>query len=158
MERKQTVGEASTQLRSKTDAYVPTDIQQEVHKDFEKNLLLAIADGKQKYDGDFYIVVLTKKEKTMNNVVRNFFFARQTCPTPEWDQSVYAYHRKDEAIEYIWTVPARDICAFLAQNASSLNKEQYQLLRFVIAFTNGELLAESKKRNNECISSLLIER
>jgi len=55
----------------------------------------------------FYVCVITKKERLMDNVLRNYFLARSTCPTPQYDQTVYKYHRDSGAIQFLWVLPSK---------------------------------------------------
>jgi hypothetical protein len=92
----------------------------------------------------------------MPNVFRNYFFARSTCPTPDYDQSVFKYNRADDAIEYIWTVPSKDTCFHLKENYLEVSAKERELLNFVFEFFDGTLYTKSKKLNNEEAKSPLI--
>ena len=86
------------------------ELRQEMHKNYADHIAAAIAGGLKSFDGDFFIQVETKKERLMPNTIRNYFVTRQTCPTPWYDQTVYKYHRQHGTIEFIWVIPAKDIC------------------------------------------------
>ena len=78
-----TVGELSSDLLTKeSPTRSPYELEQEMHRDYEKHIYDAIAQGKKDYNGDFFIVVMTKRERLLTNVIRNYFVARQSCPTP----------------------------------------------------------------------------
>ena len=154
--KKETTGKVSSDLiiKSKDDSHSAHDQMSEQLTDYVNNVEKAVAEGKKNHDKDFYVVVLTKKERLMKNVLRNYFMTRNTCPTPEWDQTVYRYH--NGYIEYLWTVPAKDICAHLTYNALSVPQEEKQLLGFVLSFQDGSLLRLSKKLNGELDDSPLL--
>ena len=73
-----------------------------------KNLYEAVDRGYLKFKGDFYIHVETKKEKLLENVLRNYFIPRETCPTPNYDQSVFTDHREKGEIQFFWTIPIEE--------------------------------------------------
>jgi len=150
-EKRDTVGKISLELLEKSDDFKhsPTDQMQEQLTDYEKHIDECIARSKKDFDGDFYIVVITKKERLMQNVIRNFFTGRQSCPTPEWDQTVYRYNRKAGVLEFLWVIPAKDICDLLIANSLDLPKEQRALLKYVFEFSDGTLLRLAKKLNGE---------
>lgn len=158
---KETVGKKSSELLFKAQeqdlGHSADDQMQEQLRDYERNVQLAMGEGKKKYHGVFYVVVLTKKERLMQNVIRNYFFSRQTCPTPEWDQAVYRYDPQAKDVEFLWVIPARDVCQQLKDNALNIDKEERQLLEFVMAFDDGRLLDIAKKLNGEKKDSPILE-
>ena len=94
---KKTVGAVSSELIMKEpESRDPIEIQREMQKDYLKELTNCAESHKSVFPGDFFLVVLTKNERLMTNVFRNYFFARNTCPTPQYDQSVFRYSRKDD--------------------------------------------------------------
>ena len=136
----------------------PIDVEREAHKDYEKNLYEAIDRGKKSYDGDFFIVILTKKERLLDRVIRNFFFVRASCPTPEYDQTVYHFHRKSDKIEFLWVLPSKDTCYTFLHNINKIAHEERDLLKFILKDKSGELLALSKKLNGETSNSIKINK
>jgi hypothetical protein len=155
--KRDTVGKISSDLLIKTpDSNDPIELELEMQKDYIKELLTTLSDSKNKFIGNFYIVVITKKERLMENVLRNYFFARQSCPTPDFDQSVYYFDRKKESLEYLWTVPSRDTIDILKENACEVDKSEWGLLKFVLQFCDGTLFKISKDRNGEAPNSPLL--
>ncbi len=116
---------------------------------YESNLKEAIERGEKEYSYDFFVVVLTKKERLLHNVIRNYFMTRATCPTPEYDQAVWYYHRESGLPEFIWVVPSKDACMSMRTNALMTLPEEKELLNFVLEFYDGTLLVRAKKLNNE---------
>jgi hypothetical protein len=154
---KKTVGAHSLELMQKTpESRSPIEIQREMQQDYLKELVNCVEASKSTYQGDFYVVVITKNEKLMPNVFRNYFFARKTCPTPEYDQSIFKYSRADESIVYLWTIPSRDASHHLKDNALVVHPSERQLLKFVLEFADGTLYKLCKKLNNEEEKSSLI--
>jgi len=159
--KRQTVGKLSTDLLASSHEYNHSASEQaaEQLKDFEKNMNICIDRSKKEFDGDFYIVVTTKKERLMQNVIRNYFLGRKSCPTPEYDQAVYRYNRRVgdvPFIEFLWVVPAKDICSYMITDALKLPPEQRDLLGYVMDFTDGSLLRLAKKLNGEADDSPLL--
>ena len=118
-------------------------------KDYEFNVEMAVKDGKSKFNEDFYVIVLTKKERLMENVIRNYFLTRSTCPTPEWDQAVYRYTVPTDSLKFLWVIPSKDACAYLKDQALSIDKEERPLLNFVLAFEDDSLFRMAKTMNGE---------
>jgi len=147
---KKTVGSASyDRLIKDPETNDPIELQREMHKDYEANIQECITRCSKDYVGDFYIVVTTKKERLMPNVLRNYFFGRKSCPTPEYDQAVYKYHRKDGNIEFLWVLPSKDTCEMMRDNALKIAPEERALRDFVLAFYDRTLFTLSKRLNGE---------
>ena len=145
-----TLGKIATDLLQKEpETRDPIAIEREMQKDYMNNLFAAVDRGYAKYEGDFYIVVETKWEKILERVFRNYFIDRLTCPTPNYDQSVFRYNRKLGQIEYLWTIPSQDASHHLRDNAMYVAKEEQGLLNFVLQFDQGILYRACKKFNNE---------
>ena len=120
-----------------------------MHKDYEKNIFECVTTHKKVFFTDFYIVVLTKKERLMKNVIRNYFLARHSCPTPDYGQTVYRYNRKKDIINFMWVIPSKDSCYLLKDNALEVVPEERELLKYVLDFADGTLMKWAKKLNNE---------
>lgn len=157
-EKKDTVGKLSLDLQKTAHEYNHSAEEQmrEQLSDYENHINQCIDRCKQEYDGDFYIVVLTKKERLLKNVIRNYFMGRKSCPTPEYDQAVYRFNRLQGTVEFMWVVPAKDICQHMIENALELPKEERALLEFVIDFTDGTLLRRAKALNHEADDSNIL--
>ena len=149
-EKRETVGKISSDLlQSESPTLSPIELEREAQKEYYNELLTAIQRGKKLYEGDFFIHVATKTEHLMKNVTRNYFIVRSTCPTPFYDQSVFKYNHKDEQLTYIWTVPTRDVCYHLQDNALLVAPEEQGLLQFVLDYFDGTLMKLAKKLNGE---------
>lgn len=156
-ENRPTVGKVAYDVLSKTQAPVsPIDVEREAHKDYERNIFDCVSRGKRDYYNDFFVVVITKKERLMENVIRHYFFCRQSCPTPDYDQAVYRYSRKDDKIDFLWVIPSKDTCLYLKQHAAEVVPEEWSLLDFVLKFADGTLFKLSKHLNNEMEDSPLL--
>lgn len=177
MYKRQTVGKISSDLLNKTpETRDPIEIQREMQKDYVDNLIMAVNHALKKIDcshlhtnspceydknsfpGDFFVVVITKKEPLMQNVIRNYFIARSTCPIPDYDQAVYKYHADKEIIEFIWVIPSKDACLIMKDNAVEVHKDEKQLLQFVLDFADGTLYKKCKLLNGEKVDSIVLNK
>jgi len=150
MEKKKTVGAHALELMQKTPEKISViDQQQAMTEDYMKNLFEAVDNGYVKFAGNFYVTVITKQEKLMPNVFRNYFASRSTCPTPDYDQTVFRYNREKGQIEYIWTIPTKDACLHLLANRLQVVEEEKELLGYVLAFQSGKLAEVALKFNGE---------
>jgi hypothetical protein len=148
--RQDTVGKLSTELSQKApEAKDPIEQMRESLTDYDKNIWEAIERSKKVYPGDFYIVVLTKQERLMQNVFRNYFIDRSTCPTPDYDQTVYKYKRKKDQVVFMWVIPSRDTCFYLKDHALEVAPEERDLLKYVLAFEDQTLYKLCKELNGE---------
>lgn len=153
-----TVGKAAVNLQLKDEpSHSVIDYQREMHKDFEKNIYDCVERGKKGFSSDFFVVVITKKERLFENVIRNYFINRKSCPTPEWDQAVYSYNHKDDHLKFMWVIPAKDICEYYRFYMLLVVPEERELLNFVLEFHDGTLFRLSKKLNGEEADSPLLE-
>lgn len=156
--KKETVGKIALDLQQqKPDTLDPIEIERAAHHDYEKNIYACIEDGKKVYtQSDFYVVVETKKERLLENVLRNYFFHRKSCPTPNYDQTVYHFTWKNEHITFLWVIPSKDTCKLFIDNALKIVPEEKDLLKFILDFEDGTLLKLAKRLNNEEMRSIII--
>lgn len=157
--KKKTVGAYSLELSAKDPGtHSAVDQMREQLSDYEKNVHECVQSNLDTFDGDFYIVCLIKKERLMQNVMRGYFFARQSCPTPDYDQIVYKYIKGDAALDFLWIVPDYWAVNCMKNNPNSVEPDRYKLLEFVLKFSDGSLLRLAKKLNNEKKDSNIIEK
>lgn len=158
MVKREKVGKVAYDLMQKVpDSRDPIEIERELHTDYEKNVWECVDRYKKEFDSDFFVIVITKKERLMPNVIRNMFTARLSCPTPDYDQAVYHYHKDKDTLDFLWVIPARDICIVLKNNALNIVPEERALLQFVLDFSDGTLYKLAKSLNREELDSPLIE-
>lgn len=142
-----TVGEQALEAQ-KTDVqsdYI--ELQKEIHqgtnskKSYEEEVWEAVDRGRKDnaIKGDFFVVVLFKKERHLQNIVRQYFFYRQSCPTPEYDQTVYLYERNADKLNFMWCVPNNATVMNLCLRHKELPEDQQWLAEMCKAFTSGEL-------------------
>jgi hypothetical protein len=146
-----TVGTLVEKISSQApDTHDIRDQGAEMMKPYLTELFTAVERGKKQFYGPFFIVVLQQRFRGLNNVLRNYFIPRSTCPTPDYDQTVYAYYPgKEQEIEYVWTIPDRQSCHDLIENALTIEDEYRELLKFVMDFKDGTLFKLAQTLNNE---------
>jgi len=148
--KRETVGKIASDLMQKTpDTRDPIELERELHKDYEKNIYLCCDEGKKAHYGDFFITVVTKKETLMKNVLRNMFLHRSSCPTPDYDQTVYHYDKRNDALKFLWVIPSKDTCTLFKDNALEIVESEKELLRYILDFDDGTLYKLAKKFNGE---------
>jgi hypothetical protein len=116
----QTVGET-------LDAFGPKFIQ-EMEQCIEENT--------HKYKSPFYIFVLTKKEMFADNIVRNYFIARQTPPYAfdmleqyaNYGKTLYIVDAKKGRLEILWSIPGFQDCLSVAKSPLTYDP---QLVRWI---------------------------
>lgn len=151
-EKRKTIGEQvlhNLNSSSESGKLSVVELERGMQEEYMNELLDVIDQDYEKYPNDFYIVVLTKNERIIPNGFRNYFFTRHSCPTPFFDQTVFKYNKAQGKVEYIWTVPAKDVCEHLALNASQVVQEERMLLGFVLKYYNGKLLELARELNKE---------
>lgn len=154
-ESRNTVGTIATDLLIKPEITNPIEQMQEQLSDYDRSLAECIEKALLTYPSDFYLVVISKKERLLENVLRCYFFSRKSCPTPEWDQTVYKYHRFSGP-QFLWTVPSKDTCELFMRSAPYIVPEERGLLEFVQQFSDGTLMKKAKELNGERPDSPLI--
>ena len=111
---------------------------------YYKELMATIETNNKKYDDEYYIVVLRKKEPWAMNVLRQWFVARQSKPSakvlredyPNHDLDLWRIDPKQYSVNFVWTLPtAQDSRTILA------NKECYSedLVKTITMFNEGKL-------------------
>ena len=140
-EKRETVGKLSLELSQKeAPTRDPIELEREMHEDYDAHLWECVDASKKWMRGSFFVVVITKNEKLMPNVFRNYFFARSSCPSPDYDQTVYRYDRDQDCLNFIWVIPSQEASHYLKNNALKVANEEKQLLQFVLDFADGTLL------------------
>jgi len=149
--RSKTVSAIAKELSTKKQEKISVSDQRDAMLvEYEKNMHDCASEALKKFDNmDFFVVVITKREPLVENTLRHYFVARQSCPTPDYDQTVYKYYRKGHSFEFIWVIPSKDTCLTYLQNTSFVDPKEYDLLKFVTEFADGTLHKVCKRLNNE---------
>ncbi len=151
MQDGKTIGQHSLERLENSEEVNPIDLQKEMLKkedSYENQVRIAVSRGLKLYKGDFYIIVLNRKDRLFRNIIRLMYFPRQSCPRTEYDQTVYKYHRNDERLELLWTIPDLRAVQEIYQNKGWMADEYKQLIEFVIRFKKGDLDRLSDRLNS----------
>jgi len=150
-ERKRTVGDISRELilKDKKITHSPAEQMASQLDKFEENVFKCVKENIKTFPEDFYVVVLTKKEKLMQNVIRNYFYGRLSCPTPNYDQIVYKYHKKEDKLDFLWVIPDKETSKYMVANTAKVDPSQWGLLQNVLKFADGSLFRLAKELNGE---------
>lgn len=153
-----TVGKISSNLliQQYEDQHSAHDQMLEQLSEYDKELFTCIENAN--LNSPFYVVVLTKQEKLMRNVMRNYFLARQSCPTPNYDQAVYKVNKDNFTVDLLWVLPSKETAVYLSENALTIDKEEFDLLEYVLKDKDGSLLKLAKKLNGESSDSIILEK
>lgn len=167
IDNNKTTGAIASELLSKHDQSLnPQEIQKAQEQEYLQNLEWSVRHAQKKVDcssidghdackdraameGSFFVSVLLKKEKLLENVLRNYFIPTKTCPTPSYDQTLYRYDDQKESIEFVWVIPDKDTCEIFRENASIIVPEERGLLKCVLDFYDGVYFRMAKKFNGE---------
>jgi hypothetical protein len=146
-----TVGKIATDIIQNDPATTDVNEQGEhMTRNYLAELYKSILDYKVKnINIDFFVEVQTVKPRILSNIIRNYFIPRLSCPTPNYDQTVWQYKYKDDGLFLVWTIPNREHCFKLLENAAIIDPSIRELTDNVIAFAQGDLYRLCKKLNNE---------
>ena len=139
----QTVGAAALELAKKGDEKQSLiDTQREMQKNYINELITAAKNGEKQFGRSraFYVCVQTRRERLLQNVIRNQFYARQTRPFPAYDLALYHYDPKDEKLSFVWTIPDKDTVDMMSEPGYIPNRGEEQLFGFVTSFKKGCLI------------------
>lgn len=145
-----TMGQAAREAAQIGEQLTAREIQEAAQKEHRDNIIKIIEQDKDKYEGDFFIVVSARREKILSNVIRNQIWTRESCPTPTYDQQLYRYNAKDEELSFVWCVPDKQAAHYLkSMPLHELSYNQRLLLDEAIKFYNGTLYHLMKQFNHE---------
>lgn len=162
-----TTGAIASELLQKQDQNLnPQEVQRAQEQEYLANLEWAVRHAQKKVDcysieghdqcknrpaleGSFFITVILKKEKLLENVLRNYFVPTQACPTPTYDQTLYRYDHQKESIEFVWVIPDKETCEIFRENIAIIVPEERGLLKCILDFYDGTYYRMMKKFNGE---------
>lgn len=148
-DKKETFGKQYTDFIQNPDcSQTLEDSQEKRDKDYIENVLVCIERHKKLFPGDFYPQCMIKAEPLMPGTFVKKHYATIDCPTPTWNQTVYKYHRQEDRLEFLWTVPDPQTCQFLRKEALLTPPEERELVRFVLEFEDGTLDKKCYELNN----------
>jgi len=138
------VGQAVVDILSKDNAsQTVEETLQEIGPDFAKELEKCIEDNLSKYDNPFYVFVLTHKMFWADNVVRNWFIARQSPPHardmikeyPHYMKTLYRIDKDKGDVSICWNLPGNEDCNSLLKNPQLYHED---LVKWIMGAYTGE--------------------
>lgn len=173
-----TVGKIASDLQnSGSGSFDPQELQRATEQEYLDNLIWCVKHAKKQIncstieghefckdrpalEGSFFVAALIKKEKLLQNVLRNYFVPTISCPTPHFDQTVYRYNHEKDDIEYIWTVPDQETSEIFLENRNKIVPAERALLEMVLRYYDGSLFKLCQKFNGETkeTPSIILER
>jgi len=105
---------------------------------------------------DFYVVLLVTVDRVLRHP-RTIIFARKSCPTPVYKQSVWKYRAVSGGLEFLWCIPDGILYQHILRNQQKYltDKETSDLAKFVILMETGELEKWVIKENGEKVDALI---
>jgi len=151
MIKRKKVGEIARDLLIKHDQDINShELSTEVmKKDYVPNVLECITKHIKEFNGmPFYVVVGFRGVKVIANAQRMQYWGRLTCPKPTNDQAVFYYEPATDFIEEMWSIPDRNTCKYLVDNALRLSPDERPLLQYVLDYMDGTLdrIAEGRDK------------
>jgi len=136
-----TVGQHVVEMlgKSNLERHQPlVDTAREMQKNYMPEIEKCINEYDEK-DEPFYVIVINKRERLFINVIREYFLARRTLPTPDYDQTVFKYFPKTGDLKFLWSLPDWQTIDYMVENATQIPKEQKELLETCLLFKNETL-------------------
>lgn len=124
-------------LKSGESGTTVEDILSEYSNKFVKELEDTIAANEHKYKDIFHILVLSNKEMWAENVVRNWFVARETAPQaidmvsqyPNHCKILYEVSKRSGEIKVKWTIPGIQDCISIVKNPRLYDPQLFQWIK-----------------------------
>ena len=142
-EIRKTVGACALDLKAKGDQHQSVvDTQREMTKGYVDELIKCAQAGARSYESGkaFYVCVQTRRERLLENVIRNQFYHRRTRPAPAYDLALYHYEPKEEQLRFVWCIPDKETVAYMCEPGFIPEREQVQLYYFVKSFLGCTLI------------------
>jgi len=139
---KPTVGEEAYKRLLNPEKQEVGETSSEMNKTFEEELMTCVKDyqsSRLEENAPFYVVVLHKKERLMKNVIRRYFFGRETEPTPDYDQVVFKVDPKTQQVDFKWVIPDIETYHDMVLNGHLYPKDKQMLVDFCKRMNNDTL-------------------
>lgn len=129
------VGQAVHDIRSKNNEDMSCgELLEGFGVRFAQELESTINDNLEKYESPFYVFALTKKEYWADNIVRNWFIARQTPPYasemivqyPNHTKTLYVVNHNKGDIKVAWSIPGKEECRSIKKSPHTFSQELVQ--------------------------------
>jgi len=151
------VGKEAFKRASKTNKETVT--VRELSDAMSSNIMPKVMDTAQKYkssfDGLFYVVVLFKREKLIQKTLKIYYIAKQSCPSPSYEQAVFSFDPKTDELKFLWMIPQKSWVKFMYKNRHLLEVQGDPALPDIVDFVESRLCNRAVIMNKESESHLL---
>jgi len=138
-EEKNTVGYESYQRLINPEKMEVGEVTEGTTKDYMAEIIKCAESGlKADYEGDFYVVAMRKRERHMVNVLRCFYYHRQTKPSPLWDMDCWRVTQAGDLF-FCWSLPDIQTGHDIMENPDQFSPDSEELVQFVWMFVNDML-------------------
>lgn len=121
------------------------------HKVALANLYECLMRGKELFKEDFFIELQTVRDTLVVGRIKKKWIPKFTCPTPNYDQTVFHYKKKEDELYVVWVLPDRNSSFEILANAHLVGPEMKELTQYVLDFSDGSLFKKCKMLNKEDI-------
>lgn len=151
MTKKTTAGALGLQIASKPkESRDPIELAEPREKIYLRKLWEHVEDAKKRYvQQDFFIVVITRQEHLIKDCYQDLHSDFPECPTPDYDQTVYQWHWRDEKLELLWSLPHEAACRCYYNHALEVVDSEKALLRDILDYYDGTLLKKAMLLNGD---------
>lgn len=150
---KKTFGQAVNEHRSKkhNDGASIVDYRKAMEPEIMGKVHLAVKDALTYPDyknKDFFVVLLLWTDY-MTMTPMSMAIARQSCPSPGYEQTLWKYHHLSGELKFIWCLPDRFRCHDIKNDPLKyVNDPKWSLVaKDVFRMNSGELDAIENKEN-----------
>lgn len=133
MPEEKTVGQHVADILDKPyEEVLVEDIIEEFKDEFQKGFDAAVENGiEQGFTYPFYIYIMQHKEFWADNIVRNWYIARQTPPHaldmiekyPHHNKILYMVNPHNNRIKICWNIPGYEDLKSILKNPENLSPE-----------------------------------
>lgn len=154
-----TLGKIITDIRSmQPEKRSVVEIAEEQTQNYIPELVAITEQGKKETNTNFYILINLRISPLTPEMYEFKREIKLTCPTPNYDQTLFFYNREADRIEYVWSIPDRYTCHYMLYYKDQIPVNEHELLNYVIKFANGDLFEMMKIRNGEKKDSPLLDK
>lgn len=154
--KRPTIGSLVQEIRKHDFTETESLLPQEFMDQYIKDLNECAEVNLQKFDKDFYIEEISYNERLMPEVMRVRFIAKQACPLPTLNQTIYKVDRKKGQVSLLWVIPDEVSVNTYSKFRNEVVKEEQQILNYILRFLNGDLELMAKELNGEREANSLI--
>lgn len=154
--KEKTFGEQYLEILSKDSGKAPVqEIRDSLLSEWDKNVFELIEKTRKQIPyRHFYIAVITKREHLAQNTIRIYYESKYDCPTPSYEQTVYKIRENSCDWSLLWTIPTKDVCAYMKAERMNIAPDQWELLGYVLDFDQGKLDQKAQLENGEVVQNL----